>query len=381
MKIIFFDTQATLLAKNFLKFTDYCYKKDHNFQAVFVSADSAKVDFEFEEKSKNDIENRPYASFRTIKMFNKNKIESFLQAEGADFFMIDCYRIVDQLWLSIAKKYCLSTLMLQHGMEIQNLSYKITRIWAKTPKVVRYFSAVYNLSKVINISFFRLSKNYIQSLYGGKNKKLVFFGDSTIPDESFVYSSYYENYYKNVMGFAKTKFHRIRYPDLDLADTVLEKPLTSGVCYITQTLVEDGRLDKKEFLDLMNSYKNIAKNFSKFYIKVHPRSELDSYKVFEESENVIITRDFPHCDLYITHYSSMAFVAFYLKKIVVLHELKNHKTPDIFKKVADYIIKTPSEFDFLNAEKNNHSNISDIMFSGKLDNNKIIYNRLTQLLN
>lgn len=379
MKIVFFDTQATLPAKNFLALTDYCYSKlGSKFEAVFISTPLATISESNEKKSIKLIVEKPYASFIEITSFRPSDIRAQLEKIQPDYFFIDCFRMIDQLWLKIASGYCKETVMVQHGMEIETVNYNPFLILQKIKKIINYVKIGYHLSRELKINAFILIFRYFQKIYsGGKVYDRLVANPKLYPTVAFVYSDYYAEFYKNVKGFKNTIFKKNRYPDLDLADKVKVKPKQDAVCYISQSLLEDGRLTKKQYKELLEEYAELAKKVPKLIIKLHPRVEESSFDALKSYDNIEITRDFPHCSSYITHYSSMAFLPGYLGSRLVLHELKGHKTPDIFKKLTEEIVDSPLMVDF-NDDLFHKSSLNSIIDYHRCDNSKIIFDFISE---
>ena len=99
-----------------------------------------------------------------------------------------------------------------------------------------------------------------------------------------------------------------------------------------------------DFLELLKSYREVAKSVKKFIIKLHPRVSPEIYEeIFGDLDNVEITRDFPNCKFYLTHYSSMAYAAAFVSNNVILHELPGHPTHELFRAVATSVVHSSKE--------------------------------------
>ena len=342
MKGIFFEGCMTLMAKNHLPIADFFTSRDLNFTAVFVSADSGvNTNEEIEILSEKKIlQHNNYTSIH-FTSFKSSKIEAYLISEKPDFVFIDAFRIYDQLWSAICYRLGIKVFSQQHGFEIDTLSYKPITFLSNFKRGLRYTYAVFNLSKLSNSSFLKMYYQYGKYIInGGQLKKSLLGNINFHPTIAFVYSEYYKEFWKRKYGFDKNKMVIITPSDFLLIKDIKKTVSIDACCYITMTLVEDGRMKKKDFIELMKSYRAIAQSVNKFIIKLHPRVNSTFYEeIFHGLDNVIFTRDFPNCKSYITHYSSMAFTAALISDIVVLHELPGHTTPEIFKKVASHIVK------------------------------------------
>jgi translation initiation factor IF-2 len=131
--------------------------------------------------------------------------------------------------------------------------------------------------------------------------------------------------------------------DFSIINKIHKKQKQKGCCYIAQTLVEDGRLSKNEFIALLKEYESIVKSVSSFVIKTHPRSDISNYSVLTKYPNVTITNELPNCNSYLTHYSSLIYTVAFLSKNIIIHELNGHETPEVFKQINPKICNTVSE--------------------------------------
>ncbi|MEE9910693.1 MAG: hypothetical protein K4571_03115 [Deltaproteobacteria bacterium] len=354
MKAIFFESNATLMAKNLLPIANVLNSKEKNFTATFISAEIASnVDAEMERKAISAMTSRKNFKFVILKSFNHQKIKNFLEQEKPDIFFIDCYRIIDQLWVGAANSLGIQTCLLQHGFEPDSAYYKLFSIVTKFGKGLRLANASYHLSRLLNVSFVTLFYQYFKYIYTGTPLKNTFLGAEALhPAKVFLYSEYYKEFWNNKYGFSAEKAEVISYPDFMLIERVKKMKRETALCYITQTLVEDGRMKKKEFLKLMEAYKKIAEKVDKFVIKLHPRGNPALYKMFDGMPNVLITREFPNCSAYLTHYSSMAFVAAFLSDAVIFHELEGHPTPGIYEAIPIATVKNAMDIlDVYNGSK------------------------------
>ena len=160
------------------------------------------------------------------------------------------------------------------------------------------------------------------------------------PNVLFTYSDYYKNFFERKYAVKNAECVYIMPSDFSIVKKVLAEPEDeTGVCYITQTLVEDARYDKDEFIELLLSLRPVAEAVDKLYIKLHPRVESAMYnKIFEGLPNVEIVHDFPHCKCYFTHYSSMAYTSALVSGKTILYELPGQPTNKVFKEVATEIV-------------------------------------------
>lgn len=346
MKVIFFDACPTMLAKNLLPIAKVFEDREENFTAVFVSADAAsEIDKEMERASEEKIMKNDNHRLIHFKSFSAKRIEKFLRQETPDFFFVDAFRIYDQLWISICHKLGIPVFSQQHGFMIDSVFYKPAAILKKSKRIFRFTVAAYNLARVAGGSFIKLYYQYCKHIVTGSLLKDTLLANPDFqPTLAFVYSEYYKTFWIRTHGFSPDRMAVIMPTDLLLVKPVREQPLQDACCYITQTLVEDSRMLREDFKKMLKGYREVARAVDKFIIKLHPRVSPDVYKeVFGDLKNIEITRDFPNCKYYVTHYSSMAYAAAFVSNNVILHELPGHPTHDVFKPVATRIVRSPDE--------------------------------------
>lgn len=339
MKVAFIDASVTELKKNYLGIADYCLKQQPTFQAVFISVDSAS-------NVVDDMEQKAYESITTsgyrvvhLRSFNHKVISKWLDIEKPDILFSNAMNTYNQLWNCLCHKKGVKTLFYPHGFQIDNLYYKKSALFSKVSKILRYMYAIWNTSKEIKQPFLPMLKAYSQ--YISKGAAMV---DTPMdncqlyPSKVFVYSDYYKEFWHRKYGIRGVEYEYIMPYDFLLVEPVMNKPQENAVCYITQTLYEDGRYSKSEFYNLLLTYRELAKHVEKLYVKLHPRVESTDYdNAFEGLDNVKIIREFPNCKCYITHYSSMAYLGKLISGKVIIHELPGQPTHEVYAEVASEI--------------------------------------------
>jgi hypothetical protein len=345
MKAIFYDASATMLKKNHYPVVDYFFKKNPDFQSVFISNETGINIYSQKNKiDENELLNLNNSSFMKFKTFNHKKLSKLLKKEKPDFLIIAGYRIYDQLITAICNNENINIYKLQHGFEIDSVNYKIKSILLKTTKVIRLLAASLNLGFVSNSDPFLLSLYYTRYILTGSKLKNTLLDNKLFhPTLIFVYSDYYKEFWFNKFGLDKSKMVYITPSDFSIINKIHKKQKQKGCCYIAQTLVEDGRLSKNEFIALLKEYESIVKSVSSFVIKTHPRSDISNYSVLTKYPNVTITNELPNCNSYLTHYSSLIYTVAFLSKNIIIHELNGHETPEVFKQINPKICNTVSE--------------------------------------
>lgn len=274
------------------------------------------------------------------KSFNKQTIEKYILKYPPAVFITIGLRIPDIFLLGYFNRISVKTYMVQHGIFTNHLQrISIFRlIIAKASKFFQYLRYSYEISKIANVKFIRLLKELFQFYFQGKKDfpELETIKNSNLISEvAFIFDKSWENYYQPKYGYGKSSFKYIGNPDYQLITNFDTTPIEDSVCYICQSLVEDGRYLKENYIEFLNSLKETFRG-EKLYLKLHPRSKLELYEEFE-SENFILTNEFINCHTYIGHYSSLIELSYQLGRNVILWKLKDHDIPENFKQYASII--------------------------------------------
>lgn len=339
------DASPTMIRKNLLPIAQQIHLIDPEARMVFISIDiSSHVNSEKDESAKRELVDYPQSEYIVMKSFSTAKISAYLSGCKADAMFIGAYRVFDMLWTYIAKQFNIKVYKFQHGYEIDSVYYKPHIFWKHIRKSARMFIALINLSRLLEIPIYKSIRNYSEYFFKGKRLAESAFNSEMIhPDDVFIYSEYYRNFWHRKFGFDPRNMHIIGPPDLIQVQKIKNGPRQDAICYLSQTLVEDGRMAHSQFEKIMDEYLEVAKTSKKFIIKTHPRGNKKLYKKFAKMSNVEITQVFPYCDTYITHYSSTAFVAYYLSPRVILHEVAGHPTPEVFREFGFHIVRDFTE--------------------------------------
>lgn len=340
MKGIFIDASVTELKKNFLSIAENFKQRDKQFDCLLISVDTASFIVDsVEVEAKKKIAESGY-QVEHFPSFNRDIIRKKLSDVKPDYILINAMNTYNQLWNAICKEQNVRVYFYPHGFQIDNLFYEKSELLLKFKKVVRYTYALYNIAHVINKPFLKLFKAYFQYISNGADIKGTALDDPRLfPDWVFIYSDYYKEFWHRKYGIYNVNYEYIMPYDFLLVDAVLNKPQENAFCYITQTLYEDGRYSKEQFVELLKKMRSIANVVKKFYVKLHPRVESKMYDdAFAGLDNVEIVRDFPNCKVYMTHYSSMAYLSALISGKTIIYELPGQPTHEVYKEVATKIV-------------------------------------------
>jgi hypothetical protein len=274
-----------------------------------------------------------------VKVINPSSIQSVLRNNKPAAYICFSYRIPDVYWNMFFKSKGVPTFQIQHGIYIDYFERDIKSFLKSTKRNLLY--AKYLLQLLL------FAKNKIQTVKGLLKKDVqgidkVYNVDKRIKsDHILIWGKYWENWFKSYLYYDdSTSFQVCGNFDFKLLNSpdLLINESEPSVTYITQTLVEDSRINVSHFNQFLTKLERVADSFTgKMYIKLHPRSNLDLYSRLKIKENVVLTKKFPITDYYIGHYSTLLSLPAYLNKTIILVELPNHPIPDIFKQLSNSI--------------------------------------------
>ena len=200
------------------------------------------------------------------------------------------------------------------------------------------------------------------------NTKFLNF-DGLRAQKAFVFDKSWDEYYLEKYGYNSIDLIYIGNPDFLI---LKEKDLNikeDAVCYICQSLVEDHRYLLKDYEKVLKILNDYVASEKKLYVKLHPRSKKEYYRIFESNKNVVLTDDFPICEYYIAHYTAMLGLAKQCSDNILIWNLKNHHMPKYFNQFASVITDNIIELkDFIGGKSKQNQMISYT----KLNNEELI---------
>lgn len=241
------------------------------------------------------------------------------------------HRIFDMTYNFFSKEYKVPIFSIQHalykGWEKKLWSFYIINFY----KSIRYFKYIFiialNFKRNLFQNFNYLFNNYV---FGKTLVNTKFNLKKITADWVCIYGNYWKNYYKKLYEYLDQQFYIFGTPDLVLTNNI-DKKIKNSVLYISQPLVADGLLKKKDFLTFLNNLEALC-NDKKLFIKLHQRDNFDLYKdvLKKNKPNISLTNKFLNCEYYIGHFSSLLCAPIFLKKKVFLFKFLKHDEYPLF---------------------------------------------------
>jgi len=266
-----------------------------------------------------------------------------LQKINPDLVVVFAHRLPDMTVLHAANKLGMKTIYYQHGIYIPFMKRQPSLFLHNLKKTLRYachaISLSYSSLKPSIYGFFEFVKIF---LFGKKLTNCNVNSFNNLASECLVYGKHWINYHKEEYGYCEKSVSIVGTPDL--ANINLNKikfPAQDNkeklICYVAQTLVEDGRLERDLMQVFLSNLSN-AINFlgGQLIIKLHPRSDLTLYDQMQCNFNY--SHEFPKANIYIGHYSTILIRGVAYSEKFILIDFPDHIIPDYIEMLATAIL-------------------------------------------
>lgn len=276
-------------------------------------------------------------------------------------------RIPDMWVLSLFNHLNIETNIVQHGLwsdKLQRISF-FSLLIQKFSKFLNYFQYTKNICSLNKIPFLYTLKDLYDFLLK-ENKNIIetkYLDTEKIrANKVFAFDDSWEEYYTLKYGYDKEQLIYIGNPDLLLLKNIDISKKDTSICYLCQSLVEDGRLEKDNYIDFINKMVSFLPSSQKLYFKLHPRSRMNNYSSIKENKNVVFTNDLPLCDFYIGHYTGLLATVKHISNNILIWLFSDHHTPEYFKKFGTIITNDLQELNnFMNGKIKSKKPPSDLI--------------------
>jgi len=259
--------------------------------------------------------------------------------------VIFAHRLPDMALITAARKLDIPSVYYQHGLYIPFMARTASLFLNNFSKAIKYAS--YGMSIGYESGFGRLSSllSYVERFVFGKNSlEKYFLIDKIVANKCLVYGDYWKSYHVEHYGYSAENIMIVGAPDLDGIDlesmpNAIDKKIESKFCYVAQTLVEDGRLDRLKMQHfLMNLAAGVESADGELLIKLHPRSDLSLYNDLDCKYQTC--EHFPVSDVYIGHYSTILIRGVAYSEKYILVNFEGHLIPEYIEMLASGVEKS-----------------------------------------
>lgn len=289
-------------------------------------------------------------------------IRSLLKDVRPDVVIFTAQRIPDSAFASVARELGVPTVMFQHGLYIPFMRRDPFFLIRKALKVVRYGRYAAAIADSHDESRLRYVVELSKVFLRGKP-----YSDAEVRhellnvDRVLLNGEYWREWHSGKYGYPVENQVVTGYPDFDQLGSIRAQPRSEALCYVAQTLVEDGRMPRRqmmEFLDVLGA----SLGDRQLIVKLHPRSDASLYSTLAERGKVSLSREIlPNARGYIGHYSTYLVLVPFLSPALFLWEFDGHPIPDVLRTMASdvssddqrlrsFIRNTSGELDSARAE-------------------------------
>jgi len=343
MVIGFFDLRLSGFER-FPKWIWERHSKSHKLDANYVFY-YCQADIPLSDVKKRLADNIALVNFVKIKYENIESLSADITERKIRVMVVMAQRIPDNFVVLSAKMSNVPTLMLQHGLYVPFMRRNARLFIENIRKTFLYIYLLKQVSKHIEFGPFKTFCAFIKHyIYGRLLGSQEFPNEKLACDLVFVHGEYWKEFHKKQFGYSFLNQVVVGSHDFNIRD-VGEEKYDVRICYVAQTLVEDGRLSRERMERFVESFlKPIAEIYGdKFVLKLHPRSDLSLYKQLS-TEATIERKYFPSSSVVIGHYSSLLIESITFTDKLFLFEFNGHRTPEYLEMIASDIFKEGLSF-------------------------------------
>jgi hypothetical protein len=312
---------------------------------------------------------KQYFDFVIVKkvlFFNSNKIKDVLSHDKINFLIINSFTAGDFRIINSIGDSSIFLLYIQHGLYLEYMKRNINFF------INNFKRALSSLYYVADITSWNLMKSYdIASVYlSGKNRSVISKELRSKTSLNMVLSEYWKQFH---IESYKINSEYFIAGFLDLLK-FKSKPV-DGIVYCSQTLVEDGRIDKLTMLNFYQELYDFGNKLAfKIFVKTHPRNSKWTIDIFKSFKFSIFTKEIPIGIVTIGHYSSLLPIWSINKCPIIIFELKKHPTPESISNLSSLTIQTLKNIDIqtlniLEVNKKAVEYFGDIPIQQNINNN------------
>ena len=310
-----------------------------------------------------------YFDFVVVKkvlFFNSVKVKDILLKDKINFLILNSFTAGDFRIINSIGDSSIFLLYIQHGLYLEYMKRNINFF------INNFNRALSSLYYVADITSWNLMKSYdIVSVYlSGKNRSVISEELLSKTSLNIVLSEYWKQFHIETYKINSEYFIA---GFLDLLK-FKSKPV-DGIVYCSQTLVEDGRIDKLTMLNFYQELYDFGNKLAfKIFVKTHPRNSKWTVDIFKSFEFSIFTKEIPIGIVTIGHYSSLLPIWSINKCPIIIFELKKHPTPESISNLSSLTIQTLKNIDIqtlniLEVNKKAVEYFGDIPIQKNINNN------------
>jgi len=264
----------------------------------------------------------------------KRIINSFKE-QGVSLVVISGQRPADFRVIIAANTLNIPIAYKMHGLYVEDVKRNISFYFLSIKKVLR------TVRYLIDIGFFtkyvRIPVGILLSFVFGVSRKTWMISEMLQVDYCLVWSEYWRPWHERHWHMNPRKGWNITgNPDTEKLTNVEHNE--EGICYVYQTLVEDGRISKQAMESFYDGLAMVARNENiNVKVKWHARGDAMIREELE-SRGFFVQDELPFSKVYVGHFSSLLGLMPLVGGVLVIFELEGHVTPEPIRQCATVIV-------------------------------------------
>lgn len=324
MVVGFFELRFSGLGRFPQWLSPYIYQNDNDVELVlFYEQD------DLEDKEKIIQQLPEGVKIVKVDSISKKSIIELLASHKLERLVVMAQRIPDSCFIAAAKSLGIKTIMYQHGLYIPFMKRESSLFINNIYKSYRFFKYAITTASIVGESRLNTLNQYIKVYLLGHNAVKVGLPYKKLNvDKVMVYGEYWKEYHHEQYGYEIDEQVVVGTPDFNDLDLILDEAKdTKSVCYIAQTLVEDGRLPRDLMETFISNLNYAATTLGiRVFVRLHPRSDMSLYSALEDNADFSKT-EFPDANIYLGHYSSIIAKATFFSDNIILADFPGHEIP------------------------------------------------------
>lgn len=262
---------------------------------------------------------------KIINSFKRNKVSAVL---------ISSQRPADLRIILASNQLKIHVIYKMHGLYTVNITRKYSFYFSNFRKVVRTVGYLFDIAMYTkNITI--ISGVILSFVFGASREKWMT-SEMLRVEHGLIWSEYWEKWHEEHWSMNPRQGWKITgNPDTTkFSNTQVD---TNSICYVYQTLVEDGKIACSVMESFYDMLADVAKNQNKkVNVKWHARGSSIIRRALE-ARGFHIHNSFPVGKTYVGHYSSLLGLVPLIDGFLIVFELEGHLSPLPISKCATFV--------------------------------------------
>lgn len=279
-----------------------------------------------------------------LRRCSADRIRSTGILRSADAVLTMAPRLPDYRVAAVAREAGALVGQVQHGLYVEFMQRDPSLWFRRVGKAIWYARCALDVGKWSGAGRIAVLAAALDHFAMGGRLGIARKGvPGTSPDVAYVYGSYWESFFREHYGYDSSEYVHTGYPDLEGIKGAGTMEPEAEVCYVCQSLVEDGRIQRSTLVSFLDALVEAVRlRGSRVAFKLHPRSDRSLYDRYGSAAD-LIESGIPSAPVYVGHYSSLLAAGFALGSRILLVDLPGHTIPQYFARPANAVVRADPE--------------------------------------